>query len=56
MCGEIIANQNGIISGLQVAQTVFGLLDADIRFVTAVSDGETVSNKQVLVEVYGSAT
>jgi nicotinate-nucleotide pyrophosphorylase (carboxylating) len=55
MRGEIIAKQAGIISGLQVAETVYGLLDADIRFETIVSDGESVSNKQKLVEVYGSA-
>lgn len=55
MRGEIIAKQAGIISGLQVAETVYGLLDADVRFETIVSDGDSVSNKQKIVEVYGSA-
>jgi nicotinate-nucleotide pyrophosphorylase (carboxylating) len=55
MKGEIIAKQTGIISGLHVAQKVYGLLDASVRFEMIVSDGELVSNKQKLVEVYGSA-
>lgn len=55
MRGEIIAKQTGIISGVQVAQTVYGLLDADVRFDTYVSDGENVFNKQKLIEISGSA-
>jgi nicotinate-nucleotide pyrophosphorylase (carboxylating) len=55
MHGEIIAKQTGIISGLQVAETVYSLLDVDVKFEAVVFDGETVSNRQKLVEVYGSA-
>jgi nicotinate-nucleotide pyrophosphorylase (carboxylating) len=55
MHGEIIAKQAGTISGLQVAQTVYALLDAEVRFETVAADGESVSNKQKLSEVSGSA-
>ena len=55
MLGEVIAKQSGIISGVQVAQAIYDLLDADVRFEAFVSDGETIDNKQRLVEIYGSA-
>ncbi len=55
MCGEIIAKQTGIISGLQVAQAVYHQFDKEVSFVSLVSDGAEVNNKQIIAEINGSA-
>jgi len=55
MRGEIIAKQAGIISGLTIAQTVYHLLDADVKFEALVDEGASVDDKQKLANVYGSA-
>ncbi len=55
MHGEIISKQAGIISGLDVARTVYHLLDEKVRFEPCVEDGAKVANRQKLVEVSGPA-
>ncbi|MCC7431409.1 carboxylating nicotinate-nucleotide diphosphorylase [bacterium] len=49
----IIAKENGIISGLEVAQTVCALVDKSLDFISLVKNGDFVSNKQKIVEING---
>ena len=52
---RIIAKQDGVASGLAVAQAVFLLLNADIRFSSTLSDGAWIGRGQTLLELSGSA-
>jgi nicotinate-nucleotide pyrophosphorylase (carboxylating) len=52
---QIVAKQDGILSGLAVAQAVFLSLDGAMRFRTALSDGASVRSGQELFELAGSA-
>jgi len=53
--GRIVAKQDGVIAGLDVAKSVFRLLDESVVFQQQVIDGSEVSKGQVLVELSGSA-
>jgi nicotinate-nucleotide pyrophosphorylase (carboxylating) len=55
MRGQIIAKQNGVIAGLDVAQIVYQTFDPEIEFDARVSEGEHVTNRQTLANVSGSA-
>ena len=52
---EIKARQAGVICGMDLARLSFALVDAEIEFVAAVSDGETVAADTVLATVRGNA-
>ena len=52
---QIIAKQNGIASGLIIAQAVFLMIDGGVRFSSNISDGDEVRSGQVLMELKGSA-
>lgn len=53
MHGQIIAKQAGIIAGLDVAQAVYLLVDADVEFRAQADEGTDVMNRQVLALVSG---
>src|SRR6266516_2325141 len=53
--GQIVAKQDGVVAGLDVAQQVFHLLDERIEFTAAVGEGAVVDSNTVLVNVSGSA-
>lgn len=53
MRGRIIAKQDGIIAGLDVAQAVYQMVDADVDFRTQVDEGARIANRQVLALVSG---
>jgi nicotinate-nucleotide pyrophosphorylase (carboxylating) len=57
MRGQIIAKQDGIIAGLDVAGAVYRLLDEQIIFETLAAEGAQVdgARRQVLARVSGSA-
>ena len=55
MSGQIIAKQAGIVAGLDVAQLALQLLDKSVVFRALVSEGEQVTNRQVLAKLAGSA-
>ncbi len=55
MSGQIIAKQDGIIAGLDVAQHVLHCLDKNIIFTALVPEGAAVTNRQVLAKLSGSA-
>lgn len=53
MRGQIIAKQDGIIAGLDVARAAYQLLDSDVDFRTQVEDGSRVARAGVLALVSG---
>jgi len=53
MSGRIIAKQDGIIAGLDVAQAVYQMVDAEVDFRPKVDEGARVANRQVLAVVSG---
>ncbi len=55
MHGQIIAKQNGVIAGLDVAEAVYEIVDSKIEFDAKVSEGARVENRQMLARVSGSA-
>jgi nicotinate-nucleotide pyrophosphorylase (carboxylating) len=52
---RIIAKDNGVLSGLVVAQAVFLLLSCDMRFSSTLSEGTQVVRGQTLLEMTGPA-
>ncbi len=55
MQGRIIAKQDGIIAGLDVAQAVFAALDPRVAFNSLLEEGSRVTNRQVVSELAGPA-
>jgi nicotinate-nucleotide pyrophosphorylase (carboxylating) len=55
MRGQIIAKQDGIVAGLDVACGVYRLLDEQVSFAAQVAEGAQVENRQVLALVSGRA-
>lgn len=55
MQGRIIAKQDGVIAGLEVAQAVFHQLDQGVRLDALVGEGETVHNRQLIAHLSGPA-
>jgi nicotinate-nucleotide pyrophosphorylase (carboxylating) len=53
MRGQIIAKQEGVIAGLDVAQAVYQMVDAKVEFKPQVGEGVRVQNRQVLALVSG---
>ena len=53
--GQIIAKQNGIISGVDVAAAVFLFLDENMSFRSGVQDGSRVESEAVIGDLFGSA-
>jgi nicotinate-nucleotide pyrophosphorylase (carboxylating) len=53
MRGQIIAKQDGVIAGLDVAQVVYEMVDKDVDFRAQVDEGARVTNRQVLALVSG---
>ncbi|HEV7397360.1 MAG TPA: carboxylating nicotinate-nucleotide diphosphorylase [Pyrinomonadaceae bacterium] len=51
---QIIAKQDGVVAGLEVARAVFLQFDDQIVFTPHVSDGATVAKGQILADVSGS--
>lgn len=52
---KIVAKQNGIVAGLDVAEQVFYLLDDQIEFTAKTDEGARVESNTVLADVFGSA-
>lgn len=55
MRGRIIAKQDGVVAGLDVAQTVYRMVDERITVTALVAEGERVTNRQTLAFVSGPA-
>ena len=52
---EIVAKEDGVIAGLALASAVFLRLDPRVEFEATVSDGDRVSNGQVVCTIRGPA-
>ncbi len=50
---QVLAKQDGIVSGLSVAQQVFLMLSCDMRFNSTLSEGVQVAGGQTLLELTG---
>jgi nicotinate-nucleotide pyrophosphorylase (carboxylating) len=55
MSGQIIAKQAGIIAGLDLAEAVFGAVDARIDFRAQAGEGDPVENRQIVAALNGPA-
>lgn len=55
MSGQIIAKQNGVIAGLDVAEAVCRAVDAGIEFRALVGEGERVEDRQIVAALDGPA-
>jgi nicotinate-nucleotide pyrophosphorylase (carboxylating) len=53
--GRIVAKQDGVVAGLDVAKQVFLTLDERVRFVAKAEDGSRVTRRDVLADVEGPA-
>lgn len=53
--GRIVAKQDGVVAGLEVAKHVMLALNERVTFVAMVSDGSNVTRGTVLAEIEGSA-
>jgi nicotinate-nucleotide pyrophosphorylase (carboxylating) len=55
MSGQIIAKQDGVIAGLDVAETVCRTVDAGIEFRALVGEGDRVEDRQIVAALDGPA-
>jgi len=55
MRGQIIAEQDGIAAGLDVARAVYEIVDPKVEFIPAVAEGARVAARQTLAAVSGPA-
>ena len=55
MGGHIIAKEDGVVAGLDVAQATFLLLDSRVQFLSLVAEGARVVSRQELAKVSGPA-
>ena len=55
MHGQIIAKQNGIVAGLDIAQACFRLINPKITFSAQVREGERVQDRECLAKLKGPA-
>lgn len=53
--GQIVAKQAGVVAGLDLAEMVFQLLDANIDFKPGVREGSYVTSGKTLADLSGSA-
>jgi nicotinate-nucleotide pyrophosphorylase (carboxylating) len=49
-----VAKESGVIAGLPVAERVFYLLDAGVRFLPRVAEGEPVEKGEMIAEINGA--
>ena len=53
--GRIVAKQKGVIAGLDIAESVWLMLDERVSFSKKTTDGASVENRTIVAEVAGSA-
>ena len=53
--GQIVAKQDGVVAGLDVAKQVFLTLNPDVTFITQAEDGAKVTRRTVLADLEGPA-
>jgi len=55
MRGRIVAKQDGIVAGLDVAKAVYEMVDPKVTFSACVEEGAQVKNRDLLAQVTGPA-
>jgi len=50
----VLAKENGIVAGIDIGRTVMEVVDGNVRFKPALSDGETVGKGDIIATVVGS--
>jgi len=55
MQGQVVAKQDGVVAGLDVARAVFNLLDDSIQFNALVVEGQRVARNLKLISLEGRA-
>jgi nicotinate-nucleotide pyrophosphorylase (carboxylating) len=55
MKGRIVAKQDGIVAGLDVAKAVYEMVDPKVNFTACVEEGAHVENRTLLAQVTGPA-
>ena len=55
MQAQIVAKQDGVVAGLDVAKATFLLVDEAVKFVSLASEGQRVKSRDVLAKVSGPA-
>ena len=53
--GQIIAKQDGVIAGVDIAAEVFHMLDPQIQFNAAIAEGGHIEAGELIAEAFGSA-
>ena len=53
--GRIVAKENGVVAGLEIARQVMLSLDHDVKFVAEAEDGTKVERGAVLADIQGPA-
>ena len=53
--GRIIAKQDGVVAGLDVAQTAYALVDRRVSFTQQAAEGASIVQRQVLADISGPA-
>jgi nicotinate-nucleotide pyrophosphorylase (carboxylating) len=51
--GRLLAKASGVVAGLEVVRAVFARLDARVRLVAHVADGDAIEARTVLAEISG---
>ncbi|GAA5097191.1 carboxylating nicotinate-nucleotide diphosphorylase [Wohlfahrtiimonas larvae] len=52
---HIVARENGIVAGMDLARLAFELIDKNIEFTAKAQDGDTIKPNQVLATITGNA-
>lgn len=53
--GSLLAKENGVLCGMEVAQTAFKLVDEDILFKAYFRDGDPIKKGDIIAEISGRA-
>ncbi len=53
---DIVAKENGVIAGLEVAEAVFKLVDDTLNFSSRFKDGDVIKNGDIVAHIEGSAS
>ncbi len=51
---KLICKEDGVLSGIEVFKEVFNILDPSIEITFHVKDGDSVKNKELLADIFGS--
>lgn len=54
-CGAFVAKEGCIVCGMEVVQRVFALIDAQVRVISRVSEGERVGAGSIIADIEGPA-